>query len=81
MERQGEVQNKFQPEVWNFTVKPSRAVIKLFIDVWLQIGKAREIERRTSSEFGAVKYANHLHCLRFLSQFHQDNKIQKRNLP
>ena len=44
------INQTFQPEVWSFTVKPEQTRLlkyKLFI-IWLQIGKAREIEQTST---------------------------------
>ena len=53
------INQKFQPEVWNFTVKPVELLClifdqitmaqeqKLFI-IWLQMGEARQMERTST---------------------------------
>ena len=57
---------KFQPEYQNFTVKPEQT--RLLICLLYGFRQAKRAKQREL-----------LHCLHFLSQFCQNNKIQKRN--
>ena len=66
------IKQKFQHEVWNSTVKAEQTRLLSCLLYGFKKGKARKIGR-TSGEF------KHLHCLHFPSQFHQDNKIEKKS--